>query len=146
MTERRARDAGPERLGNRLGGQGMVDRVTATGFARLAERTRMANLPERLLLYRYSDTQVSHRHVLAQHIAADHHRRMTERRARDAGPERLGNRLGGQGMVDIRRDLLESVGGYRAAYRHCEDYDLWLRLAERTRMAIASAVRGWSTV
>lgn len=37
--------------------------------------------------------------------------------------------------VMIRRDLLEAVGGYRAAYRHCEDYDLWLRLAERTRMA-----------
>lgn len=37
--------------------------------------------------------------------------------------------------VMMRRDLLEAVGGYRAAYRHCEDYDLWLRLAERTRMA-----------
>lgn len=37
--------------------------------------------------------------------------------------------------VMMRRCLLEAVGGYRAAYRHCEDYDLWLRLAERTRMA-----------
>ncbi|WP_322964778.1 glycosyltransferase family 2 protein [Sphingomonas fuzhouensis] len=37
--------------------------------------------------------------------------------------------------VMMRRSLLMAVGGYRAAYRHCEDYDLWLRLAERTRMA-----------
>ncbi|WP_294240133.1 glycosyltransferase [uncultured Sphingomonas sp.] len=37
--------------------------------------------------------------------------------------------------VMMRRDLVRAVGGYRAAYRHCEDYDLWLRLAERTRMA-----------
>lgn len=37
--------------------------------------------------------------------------------------------------VMMRRDLLRAVGGYRPAYRHCEDYDLWLRLAERTRMA-----------
>ncbi|MEJ8631118.1 hypothetical protein P0F65_17345 [Sphingomonas sp. I4] len=37
--------------------------------------------------------------------------------------------------VMMRRDLVRTVGGYRAAYRHCEDYDLWLRLAERTHMA-----------
>lgn len=37
--------------------------------------------------------------------------------------------------VMMRRDLLEAVGGYRPAYRHSEDYDLWLRLSERTRMA-----------
>ncbi|MET4897406.1 glycosyltransferase [Sphingomonadaceae bacterium jetA1] len=37
--------------------------------------------------------------------------------------------------IMMRRSLLIAVGGYRAAYRHCEDYDLWLRLAERTRMA-----------
>ncbi|MDY0960146.1 glycosyltransferase [Sphingomonas sp. CFBP8993] len=37
--------------------------------------------------------------------------------------------------VMMRRDLVRAVGGYRAAYRHCEDYDLWLRLAERTHMA-----------
>jgi GT2 family glycosyltransferase len=37
--------------------------------------------------------------------------------------------------VMMRRELLIAVGRYRAAYRHCEDYDLWLRLAERTRMA-----------
>ncbi|WP_312491053.1 glycosyltransferase [Sphingomonas sp.] len=37
--------------------------------------------------------------------------------------------------VMMRRSLVTQVGGYRAAYRHCEDYDLWLRLDERTRMA-----------
>lgn len=36
--------------------------------------------------------------------------------------------------VMMRRSLVAEMGGYRAAYRHCEDYDLWLRLAERTRM------------
>lgn len=34
----------------------------------------------------------------------------------------------------IRRDVLVSVGGYRPAFRHCEDYDLWLRLASITRI------------
>lgn len=34
----------------------------------------------------------------------------------------------------MRRDVLESVGGYRPAFRHCEDYDLWLRLAAVTKL------------
>jgi glycosyltransferase involved in cell wall biosynthesis len=33
--------------------------------------------------------------------------------------------------VLLRRQALDAVGLYRAAFRHCEDYDLWLRLAER---------------
>jgi hypothetical protein len=33
-----------------------------------------------------------------------------------------------------RRDLVLAVGGYHAAFRHCEDLDLWLRLASRTRL------------
>lgn len=37
--------------------------------------------------------------------------------------------------VIMRRDLVLAAGGYRAAYRHCEDYDLWLRLAGITRLA-----------
>ena len=37
--------------------------------------------------------------------------------------------------VMMRRDLVCGVGGYHPAYRHCEDYDLWLRLAEQTRLA-----------
>lgn len=34
----------------------------------------------------------------------------------------------------FRRDLVRSVGGYHAAFRHCEDLDLWLRLASLTRL------------
>ncbi|WP_226018589.1 glycosyltransferase [Novosphingobium sp. FKTRR1] len=37
--------------------------------------------------------------------------------------------------VMFRRDLVLGVGGYRAAFRHCEDLDLWLRLATVTRIA-----------
>lgn len=37
--------------------------------------------------------------------------------------------------VIMRRDAVSAVGGYHRAYRHCEDYDLWLRLSERVRMA-----------
>jgi GT2 family glycosyltransferase len=36
--------------------------------------------------------------------------------------------------VMMRRDLVRSVGGYHAAFKHCEDYDLWLRLASVTKM------------
>ena len=32
--------------------------------------------------------------------------------------------------VLMRRDCVLDVGGYRAAFLHCEDYDLWLRLGE----------------
>ena len=34
----------------------------------------------------------------------------------------------------FRRDIVRAVGGYHAAFRHCEDYDLWLRLANVTRI------------
>ena len=57
----------------------------------------------------------------------------------EAIAEALGSSVSGSPLchpsVMIRHDLLTAVGGYRAAYRHCEDYDLWLRLAERTHMA-----------
>ena len=36
--------------------------------------------------------------------------------------------------VMMRRDAVRAVGGYRPAYRHCEDYDLWLRLSAHTRL------------
>lgn len=36
--------------------------------------------------------------------------------------------------VMMRRDLVRALGGYRAAFVHCEDYDLWLRLANRTKL------------
>lgn len=35
----------------------------------------------------------------------------------------------------FRRDVVLGVGGYHGAFRHCEDYDLWLRLAGVTRLA-----------
>lgn len=34
----------------------------------------------------------------------------------------------------MRRDLVLSVGGYHAAFAHCEDFDLWLRLASVTKL------------
>ena len=37
--------------------------------------------------------------------------------------------------VMFRRAVVRSVGGYHAAFRHCEDLDLWLRLATVTRIA-----------
>lgn len=37
--------------------------------------------------------------------------------------------------VMMRRDAVQAVGGYHAAYRHCEDYDLWLRLSRHVAMA-----------
>lgn len=36
--------------------------------------------------------------------------------------------------VMARRDVLLMAGGYHPAFRHCEDYDLWLRLANRIRI------------
>jgi len=37
--------------------------------------------------------------------------------------------------VMMRRDAVRAVGCYRAAYRYAEDYDLWLRMAEKYRLA-----------
>ncbi len=37
--------------------------------------------------------------------------------------------------VMMRTDAVRAIGGYRRAYRHCEDYDLWLRLSRKTAMA-----------
>lgn len=34
----------------------------------------------------------------------------------------------------MRTELVRAAGGYRAQYAHCEDYDLWLRLSETTRL------------
>lgn len=36
--------------------------------------------------------------------------------------------------VMMRRDTVLSVGGYHAAYQHCEDLDLWLRLTSVARL------------
>lgn len=37
--------------------------------------------------------------------------------------------------IMFRADLVRALGGYRAAVAAAEDYDLWLRMAERTRIA-----------
>jgi GT2 family glycosyltransferase len=37
--------------------------------------------------------------------------------------------------VLIRKDVFLSVGGYRATFVDAEDYDLWLRIAEQSRLA-----------
>jgi hypothetical protein len=37
--------------------------------------------------------------------------------------------------VMYRREVVRAVGGYHAAFRHCEDLDLWLRLASVTLIA-----------
>lgn len=37
--------------------------------------------------------------------------------------------------VVMRRSAVEAAGGYRRAYLRAEDYDLWLRLAERGKLA-----------
>jgi len=34
----------------------------------------------------------------------------------------------------FRRDVVMAVGGYHAAFRHCEDLDLWLRLSSVTKL------------
>ena len=35
------------------------------------------------------------------------------------------------GSMMMRKDALASAGGYREAFRMCQDYDLWLRLSSR---------------
>jgi hypothetical protein len=36
--------------------------------------------------------------------------------------------------VMMRRDRIIGIGGYRAAYQHADDYDLWLRVIEKGRI------------
>src|SRR6202000_3285510 len=45
-----------------------------------------------------------------------------------AGIESGGSLLCHPGVM-YRKDIVSAIGGYRAAFQHCEDYDLWLRLA-----------------
>lgn len=51
-----------------------------------------------------------------------------------------GNSIGMHGTVMYRRDCLEEVGGFDPAYRACEDYELYLRLARRFPIASANEV------
>ena len=41
----------------------------------------------------------------------------------------------GHGAVMVRREALDKTGPYREAFRLAQDYDLWLRLSERYRVA-----------
>lgn len=45
-----------------------------------------------------------------------------------------------QPTVFMRREAFISVGGYRAAFAPAEDYDLWLRIAERFEVANLQAM------
>jgi len=48
------------------------------------------------------------------------------------------------GSAMIRATALEDVGGYRAEFRLAQDYDLWLRLAEKWRgRVIGDVLYGW---
>ena len=39
------------------------------------------------------------------------------------------------GSVMIRRECLSAIGVYREVFKHTQDYDLWLRLSERYKVA-----------
>jgi glycosyltransferase involved in cell wall biosynthesis len=52
-----------------------------------------------------------------------------------AGPQTPDNNIYLHSSLFVRRECLDAVNGYHAAFRHCEDYDLWLRLAEVTKLA-----------
>jgi len=45
----------------------------------------------------------------------------------------------GHSTVMFRRSVFEEVGGYRPEWFPAEDYDLWLRMASRTRFAVVRA-------
>ncbi len=36
--------------------------------------------------------------------------------------------------VMMRKELVQRAGGYHSAFKHCEDFDLWLRLASITKL------------
>lgn len=60
-------------------------------------------------------------------------------RAIDQGDLRAGlmthNLVGSTSSVVVRRDLLREVGGFAPGLKSCQDWELWLRLAERTKFA-----------
>jgi glycosyltransferase involved in cell wall biosynthesis len=45
------------------------------------------------------------------------------------------NLVGSTSSVMVRTDLLREVGGFAPDLRSCQDWELWLRLAERTKFA-----------
>jgi glycosyltransferase involved in cell wall biosynthesis len=50
----------------------------------------------------------------------------------------------GHGTVMMRSTVVRSLGGYDESFRFAQDYDLWLRMAERTAVAnIPAALYCW---
>jgi glycosyltransferase involved in cell wall biosynthesis len=60
-------------------------------------------------------------------------------RATDHGDIRAGlmtyNLVGSTSSILVRRDLLSEVGGFALDLRSCQDWELWVRLAQRTKFA-----------
>lgn len=60
-------------------------------------------------------------------------------RATDHGDIRAGlmthNLVGSTSSVLVRRDLLRQVGGFAPGLRACQDWELWVRLAQHTKFA-----------
>ncbi|HKX11261.1 MAG TPA: glycosyltransferase family A protein [Stellaceae bacterium] len=60
-------------------------------------------------------------------------------RATDHGDIRGGlmthNLVGSTSSVLVERDLLRDVGGFAPGLRSCQDWELWIRLAQRTKFA-----------
>jgi glycosyltransferase involved in cell wall biosynthesis len=60
-------------------------------------------------------------------------------RATDQGDIRAAlmthNLVGSTSSVLVQRDLLRELGGFAPGLRSCQDWELWLRLAHRTRFA-----------
>lgn len=50
---------------------------------------------------------------------------------------------GTHGAVLFRRDLHDEVGGYRPAFRYCQDADLWLRLLPLGHLRIVPELLHW---
>ena len=51
-----------------------------------------------------------------------------------------GNRIGMHATVLYRRDCLTEVGGFDETLRRCEDYDLYLRIAQRYPISSHGAI------
>lgn len=61
-------------------------------------------------------------------------------------PEVVGRRLAAglcpliHSSVMARRQILQSLGGYRAQFRHAEDFDLWLRVLQSSQVYVLPEV------
>jgi glycosyltransferase involved in cell wall biosynthesis len=63
-------------------------------------------------------------------LGPGHHKPLTHEECLDALEDRP---LVNHNAVLLRRDAVLAAGGYRAAFRHAEDYDLWTRLIGMVR-------------